>query len=65
MIEIYLYRNIYLAYFPERLKYAELGKPKRLTFLIPVAKVVEVIPKYLHPLILHRFIYKTVSGFMI
>ena len=50
MIEIYLYRNIYLAYFPERLKYAELGKPTRLTFLIPVAKVVEVIPKYLHPL---------------
>ena len=45
MIEIYLYIKICLDYFPERLKYAELGKPTRLTFLVPVAKVVEVIPK--------------------
>ena len=65
MIEIYLYIKICLDYFPERLKYAELGKPTRLTFLVPVAKVVEVILKYLHPLILHRFTYKTASGFMI
>ena len=56
--------KIYLDYFPGKLKDAELGKSTCLTFWVPVPKV-EVVPEYLYPLILHRFIYKTVSGFMI
>ena len=43
MIELYLHiKN--LEYFPGRLKNAELGKSMRLTFWVPVLKVVEFIP---------------------
>ena len=65
MIELYLYLKIYLDYFPGRLKYTDLGKSIHLTFWAPVPKVAEVIPKYLYSLLLHRFIYKTILGFMI
>ena len=41
-IELYFHLKIYLYYFPGRLKYAELGKSTRLTFWVPVPKVVEV-----------------------
>ena len=58
MTELYLHIKIYLDYFPGRLKHAELGKPMRLIW-VSVPKVVEVIPLYLNPVILHRFIYKT------
>ena len=44
MTELYLNINIYLYYFSGRPKYAELGKSMRLTFGVPVQKVVEVIP---------------------
>ena len=44
MIELYLHIEIYLEYFPGRLKYAELGKSTRLTFWVPVPKVAEFIP---------------------
>ena len=44
MIELYLHIKIYLAYFPGRLKYAEVGKSTHLTFWGPKPKVVEVIP---------------------
>ena len=43
MIELYLHLKIYLDSFPRKLKYAELGKSARLTFLVSVPKVVEVI----------------------
>ena len=43
-------------------EYATLRKPTHLTFWAPVPEAVEVIPKYLYPLILHRFIYKTIQG---
>ena len=39
MIELYLH-----IYFPGRLKYAELGKSTRLTFYVPVPKVIEITP---------------------
>ena len=65
MIEICLPIKTYLDYFPGRLKYAELGNPTQFKFSIPVPKVVKVIPKYLYPFLLHRFIYKTILGFMI
>ena len=39
-----LFIKIELNYFPEKLKYAELGKSMRLTFSVPVPKVVEVTP---------------------
>ena len=39
-----LFIKIELNYFPGRLKYAELGKSKRLTLWVPVPKVVEVTP---------------------
>ena len=57
--------KIYLDYFPGRLKYAKLGKSMCLTFWVPEPKVVEVIPEYLYPLMLHRFICETVLVFMI
>ena len=44
MVELYLYIEIYLNYFPGRLKYTELGKSMRLTFWVPVPKVVKVLP---------------------
>ena len=44
MIELYLQIKIYLDYFPRRLKHAKLGKSIHLTFRVPVAKVVEIIP---------------------
>ena len=44
MIELYLNIKIYLNYFPGRLKYATLGKSARLTFCVPVPKVVKVTP---------------------
>ena len=44
MIELYLYIEIYLDFFPGRLKDAELGKSTRLTFWVPVQNAVEVIP---------------------
>ena len=44
MIELYLLVKMYLDYFARRLKYAELGKSMRLTFYVPVPKVVKVIP---------------------
>ena len=43
MIELYLHLKMYLNSFPRKLKYAKLGKSTRLTFLVPVPKVVEVI----------------------
>ena len=46
MIELYLHVKIFLDYFPGRPKYTELGKSMRLTFWIPVPKVVEIIPYY-------------------
>ena len=54
MIELYLHK-IYLDYFLGRLKYADFEKLTRLTFWIPLPKVVEVLPQYLYPLILYRF----------
>ena len=44
MIKLYFHLKIYLDKFPGRLKYTELGKPTCLTFLVPVPKVIEVIP---------------------
>ena len=44
MIELYLHIKIYLDYFPGKLKYAKFGKSLHLIFLVPVPKVVEVIP---------------------
>ena len=40
MIEPYLDLKIDLDYFPGRLKYAKLVKSMRLTFWVPVPKVV-------------------------
>ena len=42
MIELYLHIKNYLDYFPERPKYTEFEKSSRLTFWVPVAKVVAV-----------------------
>ena len=44
MIELCLDIKVYFDYFPWRLKYTELGKSTRLTFWVPVPKVVKVIP---------------------
>ena len=44
MIELYLQVKRYLDYFPGTLKYAKLRSSSRLTFWVPVPKVVEVIP---------------------
>ena len=55
MIELYLHIKIYLDYFLGRLKYADFEKLTRLTFWVPLPKVVEVLPQYLYPLILYRF----------
>ena len=44
MIELYLHIKNYLDYFPGRLKYAELGKSTRLTFYVPLPKVIEITP---------------------
>ena len=44
MIELSLHIKNYLDYFPGRLKYAELGKSTRVTFLVPVTTIVEVTP---------------------
>ena len=42
MIELYLQIKIYLNYFPGRLIYAELGKSTRLTFWVPVPKLLRL-----------------------
>ena len=39
-----LFTYIFFNSFPGRLKYAELGNSLRLTFWVPVPKVIEVIP---------------------
>ena len=44
MTELCLHIKIYLGYFPGRLEYAKIGKTMRLTFSVPVPKVVEVTP---------------------
>ena len=44
MIELYSCIKIYLDYFQGRLKWVKLGKSTRLTFWVPVSKIVEVIP---------------------
>ena len=44
MIELNLHINIYLDYFPRRLKYTKREKSTRLTCCVSVPKGVEVIP---------------------
>ena len=63
MIELYLHIKIYLDNFLGRLNNAK--KLTSLTFLVSMPKLSEVIPKYLYSLLLHRIIYKPVSGFAI
>ena len=36
--------KIIFDYYPERLKYVELGKSRRLKFGVPVLKVIDFIP---------------------
>ena len=42
MIELYSHIKFYLDYFSGRLRYVELGKSTRLTFSVPMPKLVEV-----------------------